>query len=210
MAASEPYDILGGWPGWSTRFELASVSEISATRGGRQLARDLGPALWEADYATRTLSPLALRRWAARLHQLAGGARIFWGRDLGAGWPMAYPDGAGLSGTTCALGGVVGSYAVTLTGLPAAAMALRTGDYFSFAYGSGGAVALHQVMGDAVATGGVCEVEVRPAVRTGWSAGAPVYLRAPACHMALVPGSVSMSADIGGWGTLAFRARQTL
>lgn len=209
MAASEPFDFLASWPGWSTRFALVPVSEISATRGGRQLARDLGPALWEADYVTKGLAPLALRRWKAVLARLEGGQATFIAWDMSAGWPAAYPDGAGLSGQTATLGAASG-YDLSLTGLPAAAMKLTAGDYVAFGYGGSGARALHQVTADVTATAGAATLDVRPAVRPGWTNGATVTLRRPWCLMAMVPGTLSESADVSGRGTLAFTARQTL
>lgn len=219
MSITYPIDLLLGFPGMSTRFELVYVQEVSPTRGGVQYSADLGPALWEADYQSRVLKPSELRLWKARLASLENGAKTFKGYDLTACYPLAYPRGSWPTGLS--FGGIgslndidESSYKeLRIAGLPAG-FVISEGDYLSFAYD--GYRALHQAVASVMANGdGLTPfLEVRPAIRpTDDHQSSPqpeVDMVKPHAIMTIVPGSVSAPASLDGRGTISFSARQTL
>lgn len=67
---------------------------------------------------------------------------------------------------------------------------------------------LHQVMEAAVAVAGLTPLfEVRPHIWPGVATGAAVSISRPACIMAIVPGSISSTADMAtGRGVVSFQA----
>ncbi|HWM82943.1 MAG TPA: hypothetical protein VNQ56_12855 [Pseudolabrys sp.] len=214
MAIIYPLDILAGFPGTTTRFELQYLQEVSPLRGGRQVVADLGPALWAMDVRSRSLQPNELKAWKARLAALENGGRQLIGYDMTACYPIAYPRGSWPTGGEfdglASLRSVTGSKTVTLGGL-LEGYKVSTGDYISFGYG--GNRALHQAMEDAVADefGVSSAFEVRPYIRPGYVLDVDVALTRPHAVMLIVPGSVSApSAPDTGRGTVSFSAIQTL
>lgn len=209
-----PIDLLEGFPGAAT-LGLSYVQELSPTRGGEQNSADLGPALWELQAQSRELKPNDLRTWKARLASLENGAKTFKGYDRTACYPLAYPRGTWPTGL--AFDGIGRLNAVNtdnykeikLSGLPNGYV-LSEGDYISYAYGS--ARALHQLMATViVVSGGISPyVEVRPAIRPGYTLTVDVDLIKPHAVMILIPGSVQAPASLNGRGTISFSARQTI
>lgn len=214
MAIVYPYDILAGFPGTITRFELQYMQEMSPLRGGRQVVADLGPALWAMDVKSKALRPSELKAWKARLAALENGGQQLIGYDMTACYPIAYPRGSWPTGDAfdgiASLKSVTNNKTATIGGLPEG-YKLSTGDYISFDYGT--TRALHQVMEDAVADEyGVSSVfEVRPYIRLGYVLDVDVDLTKPHAVMLVVPGSVSAPlAEDTGRGTISFSAIQTL
>jgi hypothetical protein len=216
MSLSFPLDLLADFPGTSIRFEAVPMLEIDPTRSGRIISKDLGPALWEADYQSKRLLPNALKFWKAKLLALQG--QSFIGYDMTACFPIAYPNGSWPTGGSfdgiATLASVTDAKVLTMDDLPAGYVG-SVGDYVSFDYGDDSR-ALHQVMESFVADGsGVTgSFEVRPHVRPGYNllltGGLPVALTKPRAVMVLVPGSVIASSDLSGRGSISFTGRQTL
>ena len=214
--ATYPLDFLATFPGTTTRFELTHMQEVSPTRGGKTVAVDTGPALWEADYETKPLVASQWRKWKAQLALLDGSINTFYGYDLRGCFPIEYPGGrSGWDGTA---GVALSSHSVanstlSFTGLPIGPRyQIRAGDYVAFT-DAAGSRHLYQYLVDALAgtTGYSGALEVRPRVRTVTVATVTniTFYRAAAI-MVVVPGSLSQEAPFNGRGRLAFTARQVL
>lgn len=200
MALSYPLDLLNGWPGWSTEFDLLWRQEQSRTAGGRTRVKDFGSPLWRSTYLTRSLNPNELDEWRARLASLENGIHQFRGIPLSRCRPIAHPGSGALpAGSLHTIGPDRRSIRVSgLTGI-----SLRVGDFIRV-----GTADLHQVMETAVAVAGLTPLfEVRPHIWPGIFTGAPVSIVRPYCLMTVVPGSVSSTADLStGHGTVSFQA----
>lgn len=218
MAITYPLDLLSGFPGTSTRFELELNQEIDPLRSGDQVAKDLGPAVWVANYQSRVLKPTELRRWKARISSLVGAMHTFKGYDLTACYPMAYPNGSwptGLAFDGMATIADAEPTALALGGLPAGYV-VSEGDYIAFEYGPNDARALHQALESVQAneTGVTSLFRVEPELRPGFpdGGGSPAtvaQLVQPYALMVVLPGSLSATSDLSGRGTISFSARQT-
>jgi hypothetical protein len=213
VALTEPFNLLPGFPGWTTGFDLRWRQEQSTLASGRVLVKDMGSPLWTLRAATRTLSPNGLDLWRAKLIQLENGLRTFWGYPMSRCFPQAYPNGSwptgtGFTGLTANLLSInANRKAITLSALPAA-FVLSVGDYLSITIGT--RKDLHQVMESATANGsGVTpEFEIRPQLWTDVTVTKAVAVKQPACLMAIVPGSVSSDAAMNGWGAVSFQAME--
>ncbi|MDX3929257.1 MAG: hypothetical protein QHC90_26080 [Shinella sp.] len=206
MTIVYPVNLLADFPGWTTKFEPMFRQEQSRTAGGRTYVKDLGWPLWNGAWVTRSLSPNNLDRCRGRLEALEGGLQTFIGYPLSRCYPIAYPkpayDALGVGSVTT---GTIGANnkSCTLAGLPAG-YRVSIGDLLEIT-GSG----LHRVMEAVTANGsGVTPTfEVRPHFWPGAAAGAAVKLAGPSCRMAIVPGSISSTADPQtGRGTVSFEA----
>jgi hypothetical protein len=206
-------------------FDLEYMQDVAPTRGGANIVRDLGPALWRASFQSARLVPATFKIVEAWLDSLGGSVKPFYAYDMQRTYAATYP--AGYAGLTRALAGgafdgtallaaVAGdNVTVTLgtsgdhtTALPVG-FTLITGDYLAFDY-SGSIRALHRIVADGVAdSNGVVAVEVRPQVRAGWS-GASVQLATPSGKFLIVPGSVKKSMQPAGYVNLSFDGVQSL
>jgi hypothetical protein len=220
MTITYPLDLLTGFPGTSTRFDPEYMLELDGTRAGKSIAKDLGPELWHATFATRELKPSELRYWKARMQLLEGGKQAFVGYDMTACYPLAYPRGTWPTGD--AFNGIANLFDVDtdtnkrmrLSALPVG-YRVSVGDYVSYDYANG-LRALHRAVEEATADGsGITPFfEVRPHIRQGVdldSDGAEVSLIKPHCLMVMIPGSLSTDSDKRtGRGAVSFSARQKL
>jgi hypothetical protein len=207
MAIFYPLNLLAGFPGWTTGFDLKWRQEQSTQASGRVLVKDMGSPLWTLRATTRSLSPNTLDQWRARLTSLENGLQTFLGYPMSRCYPQAYPRGSWPTGSafngTCVLSGInANRKAITLQALPVG-FVLSVGDYVSIAGD------LHQVMEPATAAGGgfTNEFEVRPHIWPDITAPNPnVTVKQPSCQMAIVPGSIASDASLAGWGTVSFQA----
>lgn len=207
-------------------FELEFMQEIAPTRGGAQIARDLGPPLWRAKYQSASLPAAYFKAVEAWLESLGGSVNPFYGYDLQRAYAVAYPSGygsltrpggGGFDGTAL-LASVAGdNVSVTIgtsgdhtTALPVG-FVLTVGDYLAFDYNSGTQRALHKVINGGTAdSNGVLTAEVRPPVKAGYS-GATVQLATPSGKFKLSPGSVRKVMQPNGmFGSVYFEGVQTL
>lgn len=207
---SEPFDLLTGFPGWTTSFDLAARQEQSRSASGVTYVKDLGPPLWTMKAQSKLLTPNVLDYWRARFKALEGGLYTFLAYPLSRKYPISYPNGSwptggGFSGTSAVLSSVnVNRKAVRVGSLPVG-FVFKVGDYISIAND------LHQVMEDSTADGSglTPEFEVRPHiwpdVAGGGSPATHVSVLAPSCVMALVPGSISTDSSLNGRGSIAFQ-----
>lgn len=232
MSDAEPVDLLSGFPGWATKFELLYRQEQSRVAGGRTFVKDLGDPLWTATYLTHSLTINQLDYWRARLDELEGGLIPFRAVSPSRCYPIAYPRGAGVpvSGVRVAALGE-DNKSLRLSGLPSG-YRISVGDLIEIA-GSG----LYRVTSEAVAGvawvlysgawdddgvwvdsvpwlagagggGAVSPVfSVRPHLWPGTVSGAVVTLVQPGCAMSIVPGTISTDADAAtGRGVVTFQA----
>lgn len=208
MTISYPLDLLAGFPGWSTEFDLLWRQEQSRQANGVTRPKDLGAPLWKASYVTRNLSPNELDEWRARLRALENGVQEFRGVPLSRCYPIAYPRGSWPTGSDFAGVGtlsVVGSNrkSIALSGFPAG-FQLRIGDMLRI-----GGRNLHSVEEVATAnTAGTTGMfEIRPHLWPETVVGDTVSIKRPFCLMTVVPGSVSSTADLQtGRGSVSFQA----
>jgi len=209
MAVTYPLDLLADFPGWVTDFDLLELQEQSRSANGKTYVKDLADPLWQMTAQSRQLSPNELDYWRARLKPLKGGGGTFYGYPLSRTYPIRYPNGAwptggAFNGVSASLVAVnINQRAVQVGSLPAG-FTLSVGDYIAIGHD------LHQVMEGVTAavSGATPEFEVRPNVWPGVAPGsAAVAVKRPSCIMAVVPGSVSSTADPQtGWGSITFQA----
>jgi hypothetical protein len=210
MALTEPFNLLQGFPGWTTGFDLKWRQEQSVQASGRVLVKDLGSPLWTLRAASKTLPPNALDYWRARLTAMENGLKQFYGYSMSRCYPILYPRGSWPTGTSFDGTGTLATIggdrkSVTIGGLPPG-FTLSVGDYVSLS-DSG---TLHQVMEEAAAlAGGVTPAfELRPHVPPTLVAGGDAVVGRPSCLMAIVPGSIHSDSQLSGWGTVSFSAME--
>lgn len=203
-----PTSFFDEFPGWTTEFELLWRQEQSRTAGGRTIVKDVGSPLWKMTAQSRTMKANELDYWRARVTSLENGLKTFRAFPKSRCFPVAYPNGSWPTGD--AFNGVaemssIGAdrKSITLSGLPAG-YELSVGDYMQI-----GGKDLHMVMEATTAnSSGVAQsFEIRPHLWPGVTAPAAATLVKPSCIMAIVPGSVSTTADMAtGRGTVTFQA----
>jgi hypothetical protein len=205
MTIVYPLDLLPGFPGWTTGFDLRWRQEQSTQASGRVLVKDMGSPLWTLRAASKVLSPNNLDHWRARLTALENGLQQFRGYPMSRCFPQAYPNGTwptgGAFNGACQLASIDASRKIiSLSGLPAG-FKLSVGDYVSI---SGD---LHQAMEAATAAAGTTGFfEVRPHIWPSVTAPKAASVKQPACLMTIVPGSISSDAQLNGWGSVSFQA----
>lgn len=197
MAGTLPLDILHGFPGWFTEFDLFHRQETSRTTGGKTLVRDLGRPIWKAAFTTRSLLPNELDYWKARFRPLDGSLRPFRGRPLSRCFPVAYPNGTGIGNVSAVKIAEIApdNRTVRFSGLPVGYKA-SVGDFIQIT------AKLYQLSGIS-STG----FELYPHLAPGVAIGNVVTLVNPYVSMIIMPGTFSAQADPAtGRGTLSFQA----
>lgn len=206
------------------QFLLQPMTEISATRGGKQLGLDIGPSLWYGEWESPPMEEEDFGEARAFFDTLAS-AEAFYAYDNLREYPVTYKT-AGWSGLLVgpsAFDGICymtdvreNGLEIVLSSLPVGFI-LKPGDYLSFDYGATDQYrALHRVSAMGVADGGGdMALEVRPYIRAGWEGGESpghraVTLYRPSAKMIVVPGSYSESIPVHRFGTVSFKAVQTL
>lgn len=184
-------------------FQLQSRQEFSRTAGGVTYGKDLGPALWFAEYTTAPLPNDDAIAFEASLNALGGVIGTFEVYDLRRPYPRQYKDGNFTdSGKVASASGTK----LSLKELPAS-FELKAGDYLSLEVQ--GQRVLHQIVEDVTAdsSGDTIEFAVRPEPWPGTVADIAVTLKKPACRMALLPGSVTTRVS-GVHTVISFQAGQ--
>jgi hypothetical protein len=189
-------------------FKLQPMIEINPLRSGRQIAADLGPALWFGEYSSGVLSAArfgVVRAWIDTLlsTQEFFGFDKFRERPLG-GLPVGFTG-------ACTVSSFTPPFALTLGSLPFDFI-LAPGDYVSFNYNSGATRALHRIVagGTSSVIDGSLTLEVRPAIRSGLVAGAAANVYRAAARMIILPNSYDENITPPDFGTVSFKAIQTL
>ncbi|MCP8894303.1 hypothetical protein KYK29_05125 [Shinella daejeonensis] len=208
MAVTYPFDLLDGFPGWSTEFEPLMRQEHSRTAGGVTYVKDFGSPLWRASYVSRSLTPNDLDAWRARLDLMEGGLQQFRGRQLSRCYPIRYPRGSwptsnGFNGVNAKINTINGNRKVVTVGGLGGGLVLLPGDLLKIRDN------LHRVVAGGAATGaGVLSgLEVRPHLWPDTVVNDPVSLDHPYCLMTIVSGSIRSSADAAtGRGVISFDA----
>lgn len=196
MAIVYPLDILAGFPGWSTEFNLQFRQEFSRTAGGLTIAKDMGTPLWRATYQSRSMQPNELDEWRARFSVLEGSVQRFMGQSISRCYPIAHPDGQGLGSVSDVKVDTKGenNKSVTFSGLPSGYRA-SVGDYVQIGQH------LYQIVGVDSA------IEVRPHLAPSTAVGNAVVLVRPSVPMIIVPGTLTTTAELAtGRGVVTFQA----
>jgi hypothetical protein len=126
--------------------------------------------------------------------------------------PVGDPNAIALGGSSPSLGSVnANQQDIVINGLPASYAGLTTGSYLSFQYDSG-RQAFHQVaQGANASAGGAASVSVVPAIRPGYSGGAPVKIVDPVVYAVIKPDSFRPARFLSGYASgITFDWRQTL
>lgn len=190
---------------------LTGGVQENTTGGGEVITSAIGARLWEAD-ATIAASddPGATEAVLAAL-QVPG--RTFFADARKRPFPLSDPTGAILGASTPVIASLpAGGRSLTLSGLPAG-YAVKSGDFLSFTRGTPLRYEMHQIVTDAVASGGGIsgEFEVVPGIRPGVIVGAAVVLVRPFFRAVLVPGSLKFTPfSLGPRQGPTFTYRQTL
>jgi len=198
MAITEPIDLLTGFPGWSTRFELAWRQEQSRHASGRTRVKDFGSPLWGATYQSRLLKRRDLDFWRAKLDTAENGLVTFKAYATSRCRPMAHQGTSTLpTGSLNTIGSNDKSVRVSgLTGIT-----LSVGDMIQI--GSN----LHRVVEQAAAVSGLTPLfEIRPHLWAGTNTGQAVVITKPSCLMTVVPGSITATSELNGWGSISWQA----
>jgi len=164
-------------------FKLQPMIEINPLRSGRQIAADLGPALWMGEYSSGVLSAArfgVVRAWIDTLLS----TQEFYGFDKFRERPLRGLP-VGFTGA-CTVSAFTAPFALTLAGLPSA-FVLAPGDYVSFDYNSGTTRALHRIVAGGTASGGSLALEVRPAIRSGLVVSQAATVYRAAARMIILP-----------------------
>lgn len=207
------FDIL---PVAAASFHLPENVEQAATRGGEQLAAEVGERLWRGEITLGRLELPETGRPEVLVDLLRAPGRSFMAYDRRRPYPLLDPGGTILGAAAPTILALNGSDAreLRLQGLPAGYV-LSPGDYLSFAYGSAPVrQALHRVVDVSVTADGLGETpffEVTPYLRQGALVGAGVQLGRAWCKAVLVFGSVSpMQGSHTIYDGLSFQFVQTL
>lgn len=203
-----PVSFFDEFPGWTTEFDLMWRQEQSRTTGGRTIVKDMGSPLWRMSVQSKSLKPNELDYWRARLNGLENGLKTFRAFPKSRCFPIAYPNGSWPTGSAFSGTAQVASIAanrktISESGLPPG-FVVSVGDFIQI-----GENDLHQVMEPAVASAGgtTGQFELRPHLWPGVVAPRAAIVKQPSCLMAIVPGSVSSTADLAtGRGSLSFQA----
>lgn len=199
MAITEPIDLLAGFPGWTTDFDLMARQEQSRHASGRTRVKDFGSPIWQGSWSSKRLRPNELDEWRARLSFAEKSQMTFWGYALSRCRPINHPGSGVLpTGELHTIGD--DNKTVRVDGLPG--ISLSIGDMIQI----GGN--LHRAAEPAVASSGLTPLfTIEPHLWPETVVGDNVAISRPACLMTIVPGSVSASADVAtGRGTISFRA----
>ena len=211
MPDPTPIDLLAGFPGWVTEFDLQFRQEASRSASGVTVVKDLGPPLWVMAAQSRTLRPNLLDEWRARLQAMENGLNRFRGYAFSRCYPVRYPKGSwpaggGFDGTNGALADIDEDDrgVIDVEDFPAG-YAFSIGDMIQV-----GDTDLHRVMAAGVTGGGgdVAGLKVHPPLWFGVEAGAALSVVKPSSIMSIVPGSISTQADLTGRGSVTFRAQE--
>ncbi|PWJ75293.1 hypothetical protein C7441_12176 [Pseudaminobacter salicylatoxidans] len=208
MTISYPFDLLAGFPGWSTEFDLLWRQEQSRQANGVTRVKDFGSPLWRGTFQSRSMRPNELDEWRARLDAMENGLQQFRARSLSRCYPMAYPNGTGMGTVSAAAINTINANrkSITVKGLPAG-FQWRVGDMLQI-----GTRNLHRIQEAAAAggTGVTGAFEIRPPLWPETAVNDPVTVVRPSCLMTVVPGSVSSTADLQtGRGSISFQALES-
>ena len=208
MTVSYPLNQFLTWANWRTvDFALERRQEYSRTAGGETIARDLGPALWRATYASAPLTMQDMVSFEARFDRLRGSIGTFRAWDLRRAAPRNFASGTGFGTPTIAAVRSDGTQ-IQLTGLTGGAT-LTFGDYMSW-NDAAGRRALHRATDEVTAdgSGDTGWIDVEPALIASVGAGTSVTLAEANCLMRVVPGSLAVD-DAGPFiATMTFDAIQ--
>ncbi|UXM94640.1 hypothetical protein N5853_11105 [Bartonella sp. HY329] len=198
-----PIDLLNGFPGKSTKFELKYNQEFSRTASGQVLVQDMATPYWIASWNLyQSMHPYEFEEWRAKFIRMKGSLKKFYGYAP-AKKPLAYlrdgvsmPDVSNVTLSTI----TTDRNSVSLAGLPSG-FTLSVGDYMQI-----GEASLHNVYEVINAT----QVSVSPPLPSTILAGVKVKLTDTYCIMRISKDSLDMSIDDTGRGSISFDAEQVL
>ncbi|PYG33125.1 hypothetical protein [Pelagimonas varians] len=186
-----PRDMINGHKWKDVTFNLVERQEVSRQASGRTQSRDLGPAIWVAQFKTISMRLFEARSVMASMRTLCGSNRSFFAFDPAARFPMGLTSAATLNGAAPQVHGIgTENSTIRISGLPEGTPA-SPGDYISIVIAGGGRD-FHQIAsaGVAGADGITPELAVVPHLRPQVLTGQAVALVDPCIEAVLVPGSL--------------------
>lgn len=208
----------------AVRFEAEPQEAFAPEQGGRFVGVALGPALWEARYATTPPNEVEFSKWRAWLDSLDGAAQPFFGYDARRPLPWNYRSGfagllravsgAAFDGTTTSWSVNMARDAVTLGAAASQELPvgfrLIEGDYIGLRWTVSGASrrSLHRVLEDNAANAsGVGTWAIRPHVHPSVPADAVANMNKANCLMRVTTRDREAEHKSRN---IAFEARQSL
>lgn len=190
-------DILNTFPGRPLSFRLMPRQELARTAGGRNIAKDIGDALWFGEWQSKPLRPNDADYWEAVLDKLAITMGTFDGYDMYRRRPILHPGTTVVPGpiTINAVGGDNTSF--TLSG--AVGLHLRVGDMLQVDAGGD----LYRIESD---SDNGATTQVMPQLWPSTANGDAVSVLKPHCPMIVMPGSHQAPAGLDGWSVVSFQA----
>lgn len=183
-------DIIDNRPIIGQKLKLMGRSEYSRLADGRTIVKNLGPAIWIAEWSFRDVSHDTAVDLEAIINSLDDGVWGFYGYDIRRPYPKNYPDG--VFDDTFTIDSTSDNKTIKLSDGPAN-FALSRGDYMQFNFTNDGQTyrALHQIMEDVTAdgSGDTAWFEIRPHLIDGAGAGTAVTLKKPSALFKLEPNS---------------------
>lgn len=200
-------DLMNGLRFADGGFRLQRSVEVSRTRGGQRIERDLAPEFWRAQYLTVPMLHDAALELETDLLTLTGTNNAFDGFDPVRPLPLA-DTGAAIDGVTVhAIR--ADRLALRLTGLPAA-FSIAKADGLSINDSAGLHYHRAAQAGVASAQGLSPWLDVRPALRPQVAVGMSVVLRWPCARLAVAPNSVVRQRVDPMFATVSWQADQVL
>lgn len=210
MSLTFPRDMTTAHRWHMAALDLVYRQEISRTAGGAVQGKDLGPALWVAEYETVPLDLADADALHADFASLGGVVRSFYLHPPRRPRPASFtgPDPS-VFDTVAVSSVAAGRDTLALKNLPAN-FELTAGDFLSIDTGTG--LELHRLAegGQANGSGVTPQIAVVPHVRAAVAADDAVTLIDPLAEMRLEPDSLTLRQASVRTARLGFRAVQVL
>lgn len=207
MALTFPRDMVSAQCWETAKFTLQRRQELSRTADGRTQGKDLGPAIWRAEFQTYPLAQADAEALEADLMTLQGVVNSFYAVTMRRRAPLTWASNTLAGVTVLAIG--ASNDKISLAGLPAG-FVMTAGDFVTITTSSG--TELHKLArgGTADGNGQTPKMEVVPHIRPGVAAGDAVTLIDPFAEMVMEPGSLDMPRQSLRRWRVGFKAVQVL
>lgn len=200
---------------WETaKFTLQHRQELSRTAGGVVQGKDLGPAIWMAEFQSYPLAQAEAEALEADMQTLGGVVRTFYAVTMRRRAPFAR-SGEALTGVTIASTAISGNYSsISLAGLPSG-FVMTAADFVTVTTSTGTELLRLVRGGTADGTGVTPLMEVVPYLRPASIPLAiqpadPVTLIDPYAEMRLEPGSLETTRHSRRRWRVGIRAQQVI
>jgi len=209
MALTFPRDMISQCRWKTPRLTLQHRQELSRTAAGAVQAKDLGPAMWVAEFRSVPLRLVDADAVIGDFGSLRGALHPMLLHDPARSRPASIASDAPLSGATVTVASVgAGNDTLAFSGLPSE-FVLSAGDRLT-ATTAGGFLAHFRLLrgGTADVYGDSAALEVEPSVPVGVAAGDTVTLIRPPVQMRLIPDTLDDPYVSQSHREIVFQAQQ--